>query len=355
MPVKKTKGDFTMNNTGFLTRVAALALVLTLALLGAAAAENKRVEIEAAGLALNYDDALEAKGFDISGGGIDLNGNLFLAFGCIDPEIAEPIYAELEAAQESGNQNALMGVIEKYNAHHNGIAIVMILSKADYETYKASDSLPFIETEMTSLGEHNGYLYWVSFDSLEVGDKAQVQSETEISNWLEVAAALGDLSDVLEFIPVVKNQAVAEGETFPAFATKDMKGNDVTNDIFAGKDLTIVNFWATTCGPCISEMPELGEWARELPENVQIIGVLTDVTAGDAKKAAKVENIMSKAKAEFINLGADEVLYDYFSRRITGTPTTVLVNSCGEIVGDAIVGAYIEKYKEAVEAYLNGK
>ena len=47
-----------MNNTGFLTRVAALTLVLMLALLGAAAAENKRVEIEAAGLALNYDDAL---------------------------------------------------------------------------------------------------------------------------------------------------------------------------------------------------------------------------------------------------------------------------------------------------------
>ena len=344
-----------MNNVKFLARVAALTLSLMLVLLGAAAAENKRVEIEAAGLALNYDDALEAKGFDISGGGIDLNGNLFLAFGCIDPEIAEPIYAELEAAQESGNQNALMGVIEKYNAHHNGIAIVMILSKADYETYKASGAVPFDPAAMTDLGEHNGYLYWAVFDSLEVGEKALVQSEAEIANWKAVAAELGDLSGVLEYIPVVKPDTISEGEMFPTFATKDMQGNDVTNDIFADKDLTIVNFWAITCGPCISEMPELGEWARELPENVQIIGVLTDVTADDAKKAAKVENIMSKAKAEFINLGADDVLYDYFSRRITGTPTTVLVNSCGEIVGDAIVGAYIEKYKEAVEAYLNGK
>ena len=102
-------------------------------------------------------------------------------------------------------------------------------------------------------------------------------------------------------------------------------------------------------------MPELGEWARELPENVQIIGVLTDVKADEAKKVAKVEKIMEKAKAEFTNLAADEALLDYYAKRMVGTPTTILVNSRGEIVSDAIVGAYVEKYKEAVEAYLSGK
>ena len=270
-----------MKNTRILVRAFALALVLMLALLGTAAAETKSLEIEAAGLVINYDDALDAKGFDITGGGFDLKGNIFLSLGCIDLEIADQIYAEYEEAQESGNQQALGGVIEKYTAHRNDIATIMTINKADFEAYKASDSLPFDETGMTDLGEHNGYLYWVVFDSLEVGNKALVQSETEIANWQEIAAALGDLSSVLDYIPVVKKEAVAEGEAFPAFATKDMKGNDVTNDIFAGKDLTVVNFWATTCGPCISEMPELGDWAREMPENVQIIGVLTDVRADD--------------------------------------------------------------------------
>ena len=128
-----------------------------------------------------------------------------------------------------------------------------------------------------------------------------------------------------------------------------------TRDIFLADDLTIVNFWATTCGPCISEMPELGEWAREMPENMQIIGVLTDVRADDAKKIAKVEKIMEKAKADFVNLTVDDELYAYFATRMTGTPTTILVNSRGEVVGDAIVGAFLDKYKAAAEAYLSGK
>ena len=344
-----------MNNVKFLARVAALTLSLMLVLLGAAAAENSSCTMEEAGLIIHYSEELEEKGFSLSYNEYDELGNVYVELQCIDPELSRQLNAEFEVAQENGDNKAAAALVDKYYAHLNDIAFIITINKEDYETYKASGAVPFDPAAMTDLGEHNGYLYWAVFDSLEVGEKALVQSEAEIANWKAVAAELGDLSGVLEYIPVVKPDTISEGEMFPTFATKDMQGNDVTNDIFADKDLTIVNFWAITCGPCISELPELGEWARELPENVQIIGVLTDVTAGDAKKAAKVENIMSKAKAEFINLGADEVLYDYFSRRITGTPTTVLVNSCGEIVGDAIVGAYIEKYKEAVEAYLNGK
>lgn len=348
------KGDFTMKHTKFLARALALTLVLMLALLGTASAENKRLEIEAAGLVINYDDALEAKGFTFMGGGLGTEG-VFLILGCIDPEIAGPLYDEYDAAQDSGNMAAVEAVATKFNAYFNNIATIMTMSKEAYEAFKANDSMLFDETSMTDLGEHNGNLYWVAFDSMEVGDKALLQSEKAIADWQEVAAELGDLSNVLEYIPVVKAEAISEGELFPTFATKDMKGNDVTNDIFAGKDLTIINFWATTCGPCISEMPELGEWARELPENVQIIGVLTDVKCDDAKKIAKVNKITDKAKVDFVNLTVDDALLEYCSMRVSGTPTTILVNSRGEVVGDAIVGAYIEKYKAAVDAYLSGK
>ena len=63
----------------------------------------------------------------------------------------------------------------------------------------------------------------------------------------------------------------------PAFTAKDLQGNEVTEEIFAGKDLTVLNIWGTFCPPCIREMPELGEWARAMPENVQLIGLITDI------------------------------------------------------------------------------
>ena len=45
----------------------------------------------------------------------------------------------------------------------------------------------------------------------------------------------------------------------PAFIAKDLQGNEITESIFAEKDLTVVNIWGTFCPPCIAEMPELGE------------------------------------------------------------------------------------------------
>ena len=58
----------------------------------------------------------------------------------------------------------------------------------------------------------------------------------------------------------------------PEFSTTDMDGNKVTNDTFADYDLTVVNFWATYCNPCIDELPELAEWKKELPDNDRASG-----------------------------------------------------------------------------------
>ena len=102
-------------------------------------------------------------------------------------------------------------------------------------------------------------------------------------------------------------------------------------------------------------MPELGEWASGMPENMQLIGIVVDVMPGDTRKIDKVEQIMDKANAGFINLMMDDALLAYSNARIAGTPTTILVNSRGEAVSDAILGAYIEKYKQAVETYFDGQ
>ena len=68
-----------------------------------------------------------------------------------------------------------------------------------------------------------------------------------------------------------------DASAFPAFTATDLDGNTVTESIFTEKDLTVLNIWGTFCGPCIGEMPELGKWAKEMPDNVQIVGLIIDI------------------------------------------------------------------------------
>ena len=62
-------------------------------------------------------------------------------------------------------------------------------------------------------------------------------------------------------------------EKFPEFKTTDSNGNEVTEKIFADKDITMVNVWGTFCGPCINEMPELQKIYESLPKNANLIGI----------------------------------------------------------------------------------
>ena len=138
----------------------------------------------------------------------------------------------------------------------------------------------------------------------------------------------------------------------PEFSTTDMDGNKVTNDTFADYDLTVVNFWATYCNPCIDELPELAEWKKELPNNVNLIGLLVDVKGSDQYKLA--EKIIKETGADYQHLIATEEFDDMISN-LVGVPTTFFVDSTGKIIGEPFAGADVDAYKQTVEDYLNGK
>lgn len=141
----------------------------------------------------------------------------------------------------------------------------------------------------------------------------------------------------------------------PAFTAKDLEGNTITENIFAEKDLTVVNIWGTFCMPCVGEMPELGEWAKTMPDNVQIIGLICDIAGeNDTEHHDLAVTITEKAGVEFTNIIANEDWNDIMSW-VIGVPTTLFVDKNGAIVGNPIVGADVEGYKEFVEDYLAGQ
>ena len=138
----------------------------------------------------------------------------------------------------------------------------------------------------------------------------------------------------------------------PEFSTTDMDGNKVTNDTFADYDLTVVNFWATY--PCIDELPELAEWKKELPDNVNLIGLLVDVDEKGSDQYKLAEKIIKEAGADYQHLIATEEFDDMISN-LVGVPTTFFVDSTGKIIGEPFAGADVDAYKQTVEDYLNGK
>jgi thiol-disulfide isomerase/thioredoxin len=120
----------------------------------------------------------------------------------------------------------------------------------------------------------------------------------------------------------------------PAFAWTDSSGKRVTFDEFRSK-LTVVNFWATWCGPCKRELPDLVELSKELaPQGVTFLGISTDAGSGAPDKVAE---FIGTYGIPYTVLLSNEELEEAFGN-ITGLPTTILVGPDGAIL-KTIVGA----------------
>lgn len=137
-------------------------------------------------------------------------------------------------------------------------------------------------------------------------------------------------------------------DSMPEFTTYDLDGNEVTNDIFAQADITIVNFWGTYCGPCINEMPDLAKWSDELPDNVQLIGIAIDVGGTDTSEFKLARQIVDEAGVTYPNLIVTEDFSNILGT-LVGVPTTIFVDSKGNRIGEVILGADMARYRRELE------
>ena len=127
-------------------------------------------------------------------------------------------------------------------------------------------------------------------------------------------------------------------ETFQlTFTAKDLDGNEVDQSVFANAKLTMMNIWATFCGPCINEMPELGELAAEGGTDYQIIGVCADLN-GTEDMLEDAKEIVSQTKANYLHLQPAEELYPVLTAA-SSVPVTFFFDSEGKLVGKGILGA----------------
>ena len=146
-------------------------------------------------------------------------------------------------------------------------------------------------------------------------------------------------------------------QKFPAFEGKDLDGNTVKSDeLFSGNAVTVVNFWFTTCNPCVGELSELDALNKELAKKGgALIGVNTFTLDGDKAAISDAKDVLAKKGATYQNIyfgsGGD---VGKFVENVFAYPTTYVVDRNGNIVGDPIVGAVTGKTQaEALQAQID--
>lgn len=149
----------------------------------------------------------------------------------------------------------------------------------------------------------------------------------------------GDMS-----VPAENGKPIEKSDLtkFPAFDGKDLAGNEVkSSTLFGENTVTVVNFWFTTCSPCVGELAELEALNKQLAEKGgAVVGINSFTLDGDKAAIAEAKDILAKKGVSYKNIWFDSKseagkltsgLYSY--------PTTYVVDKNGNIVGEPIVGA----------------
>ena len=165
----------------------------------------------------------------------------------------------------------------------------------------------------------------------------------------EISEIENKLTELEKQHPEILNEGTdANGDVqkFPSFEGKDLDGNEVKSDeLFSANAVTVVNFWFTTCSPCVGELGELDALNKELADKGgALIGVNAFTLDGDETAISDAKDVLAKKGATYQNVYFDsDGEAGKFTANIFAYPTTYVIDRNGNIVGEPIVGAITEK------------
>ena len=158
-------------------------------------------------------------------------------------------------------------------------------------------------------------------------------------------------------VPAPSKAAGRDDNAFGTFETYDLQGEAVSQELFSGSRLTMVNVWATYCGPCLREMPDLGELAGSYQAaDFQVVGVVSDTVKADGTyddaQVAVAEQIIQRTGADYRHILPSQSLLSRLGQ-ISAVPTTLFVDAQGRQVGQAYLGARTKaQWQSIVEGLL---
>ena len=211
-------------------------------------------------------------------------------------------------------------------------------SDEEFEWLKeAATEISNIENKLTALEEKYPEIVQQSMDgdmSMPAGDDMSMPSDQSGTGKMDNQNGADKMAEQ------------GSMQKFPAFEGKDLDGNTVkSEELFSGNAVTVVNFWFTTCNPCVGELAELDALNKELAEKGgSLIGVNTFTLDGDETAISEAKDVLAKKGATYQNVYFDsDGEAGKFTGNIFAYPTTYVVDRSGNIVGEPIVGAITEK------------
>ena len=176
----------------------------------------------------------------------------------------------------------------------------------------------------------------------------------------EISEIENKLTELEKQHPEILNEetdANGDVQKFPSFEGKDLDGNEVKSDeLFSANAVTVVNFWFTTCSPCVGELGDLDALNKELAEKGgALIGVNTFTLDGDEAAISEAKDVLAKKGAAYQNVYFDsDGEAGKFTANIFAYPTTYVIDRNGNIVGEPIVGAITEqKQAETLQSLID--
>ena len=134
----------------------------------------------------------------------------------------------------------------------------------------------------------------------------------------------------------------SSADAFPSFEGQDLDGNPVDSaTLFSNNAVTVVNFWFTTCKPCVGELPDLEALHQELvKKGGAVIGINAFTLDGSTKDTNEAKSVLEQQGVTYQNIWfASNSDAGLFTAGLYAFPTTYVVDRNGRIVGDPIVGA----------------
>jgi len=117
-------------------------------------------------------------------------------------------------------------------------------------------------------------------------------------------------------------------------------GGEVTLSAQLGKPVVLV-FWATWCGACREEMPELDRLTREADGRYAVLTASRESPEALARFAA--------ARHLMVTMGSDRSGQAFAAYRVESLPTTVIINAEGRVVHDFVGGASYEALRDHMD------
>jgi len=123
-----------------------------------------------------------------------------------------------------------------------------------------------------------------------------------------------------EVIRFVKNPDAA-----PAFELRDLDGKPLSLGDARGK-IVLLNFWATWCGPCRAEVPDLVDLQKRYPDKLEIIALATEEDDADEVRRFVLHSGINYRVA----MAPDDVVRNYGG--VAALPTSFVIDTEGRIV-----------------------